>query len=337
MSTRIDNNQMVDFTTAINKVPRAWNLLDSMGLAETQGISTLTAAVDVIQERDGQIGDKRRGSNRQEVGAESVITKHLSTSFFPLDSALRPQDVQNLRKFGTENDLDTMGDAAMRAMERIRRLQGNLREKALMEAIKGSSYSPNGTTEVYDYYSVFEVSALQKTVFFDLTNTASDPLAKAEEAYGHIIDNAQDSAASYEVVALCDRAFFTKLLANDTFMQAYLYTQSQVNPLRDRVGGTGPYRQFSHGGVLYIEYVGKFNGVPLIPVDTAYFLPKGIEDMFNVYHSPADTIADANTVGQELYMWTEETRRKLVVESETSFIAVNARPELVITASSNAS
>lgn len=335
MTTRIDSNFMQDFTVAINKVPRGWNLLDELNLATTDGISTTTANVDVVTEKTGVFGDSRRGGPRNFVGSESVITKPLATTFFTLDGVVRPTDLQNLRKWGTENELQD-GDTAVRnIMERLRRYHGALREKALMEAIKGANYAPNGTTEAYNYYTVF--GQTQKTIAFDLAGS-SDPIAKAEEAWGHIIDNADDGASSYEVIAICGTGFFAGLLANDVFQAAFTYQQDRPNPLRDRVGGGSIYREFTYGNVRYIEYRGAFGGTKLVADDKAYFLPLGIMDHFAFYHSPADHLDYMNTTGQETYMWIhrDPKGRKIDVESETSFICVNHRPELVVLADSGA-
>lgn len=337
MSARIDNSQMMDFTAAINKVPRAWNLLEQLAIADTVGVATETASVDVVTEKTGTIGDSRRGGQRNNVGAESVISKNLTIPFFSLDGAVRPTDIQNLRKWGTENELETVDGAVMRTMERIRRYQTSLREKATMTAVQGASYSPNGTTEVYDYYNVFGVTGKKLEVAFDLANATTDPAAKAEQAFGHIIDNADDGANSYEVVALCGTGFFSKLLSNDTFKQAYLYFQSQVNPLRERAGGNSIFREFVYGNVKYIEYRGAFNGAALIPTEEAFFMPVGISDMFQVVHAPADHLDYVNTVGQETYMWINREPRKVTVESETAMLAINTRPELVVRATSAAS
>ena len=52
--------------------------------------------------------------------------------------------------------------------------------------------------------------------------------------------------------------------------------------------------------------------------------------MFQLHYAPADTIEDANEIAREAYIWLEETRRTAKVESETSVVAVNTRPELVV-------
>lgn len=335
MTTRIDNNQLQNFSHAVNKIPRAWNLLDSLGLAETVPVNTETVSVDVVQEKTDTFGDARRGGPRGFVEAETVITKPLSIPFFPLDSAIRPTDLQNLRQWGTEDAPQTVDMALTRIMERLRRYQGALREKALVEALMGNAYAPNGTVAAQNYYTIFEETQTQ--VAFDLTNTAVNPAGKAEEAWGAIIDNAQDGQSNYDVIAICGSGFFQKLIEHPDVVNAYTYYQSTQEPLRQRLGGGSIYREFVWQNVRYIEYRGSFGGTALLPVEEAWFFPLGIEDMFKVYHAPADTIDAVNTMGQELYMFVRRTDRKVDVESETSLLCVNSRPSLVVRATSAAS
>lgn len=337
MPTRQDNNLLQDFTVAINKIPRAWNLLDSMNIAETVGVTSETVNVDVVTEKTNTFGDARRGGQRNFVEAESVITKPLSIPFFPLDGVVRPTDLQNLRMWGTEDQPQTVNDAVERVMMRLRRYQGAIREKALVEAVKGSAYAPNGTVAAQDYYTIFGETKTQ--VAFDLTNAAVDVKAKIEEAWGTVIDNADDGASSYEVVALCGTGFFNKLIDNAGAKDAYTYYSSTQEPLRNRQGGGSIYREFVFMNVKFIEYRGAFNGSALLPTEEAFFFPTGIEDMFKVYHAPADHLDFVNQEGEELYMFLNRASngRKIDVESETALLAVNHRPNLVIQATSAAS
>jgi len=320
-----------DLTSAINKMPPVWTLVSSLGLFSKEFGETEFVTVDVITEKVGLIKDKRRGGPRNYTDAEDAIVKRLEIPFFPLDGGIRPSDLQNLRKYGTANDTVKLNEVRERVMRRIRANHAATSEKAMMEAIKGLAYAPDGTTTAYNYYTVF--GQTQKTVNFDLAGSG-DPIAKAEEARLHIAEEAQDGGSSYEITALCSKGFFSKLLQNADFREAYTYFESQNNPLRDRTGRGGAnsvYREFVHGNVRYIEYPFKdADGVDFIPTDEAFMMPVGIEDMFRQHFAPSDTVEGANVTAQEIYMWEMTDRRKVEIESESSFLCVNYRPELVV-------
>lgn len=324
-TTRKSEFIIQDFTFEINKIPRPWSLVDSMDMFTVNNVVTDTVTVDVTQEKTDVIGDVRRGSDRTKVGPETTIAKPLSVPFFTLDGAVTPVDIQNLRRAGTADDPETLSNAQMKIMERIRRYHGALKEKALVEAILGSTYAPNGTIGTQNYFTTFGTS--QVTVDFAFSVGTTDVLGKAEEAWGSIIDNAQDGGTSYEIVALCSPGWFADFISHPKVAGAYEQYAANPNPNRVRVGGQSIYRQFEHGNVLYIEYRGAFNGTALIPADEAYFMPVGIMDMFNLYYAPSDTLAAVNQPGQELYMQTVESinGRRIDIESETALLAVNSR------------
>ncbi|WNO47286.1 hypothetical protein [Vibrio phage vB_VibM_10AMN] len=324
-----------DLTAAVNKMPPVWTLVSSLNLFDKEFGETEFVTVDVIQEKIGLIDDKRRGGPRNYTNSEDAIVKRLEIPFFPLDGGIRPSDLQNLRKYGTANDTVKLNEVRERVMRRVRMNHSATSEKAMVQAVKGLAYAPSGTTEQYNYYTVF--GQTQKEVFFDLAGSG-DPIEKAEEARLHITENAQDGGSSYEVTALCSKGFFAKLLKNADFKEAYTYFESQPNPLRTRVGGNSVYREFVHGNVRYIEYAFKdADGNDFIETDIAYMMPVGMDGMFRQHFAPADTVDDANTTAQEIYMWEKRDRRKVEIESESSFLCVNYRPELVVKCSAAAS
>lgn len=330
--TRKSDFVIQDFTQEINKLPRVWSLVDSMNMFTTHNVTSENITVDVTTEKTDVIGDVRRGSDRTKVGPETTVVKALTVPFFTLDGAVTPTDLQNLRKVGTANDAATVADARIRIMERIRRYHGALREKVLVEALLGNAFIPNGTVAAQNYFTIFNES--QVTLDFVFSSATTDILGKAEEAWASIIDNADDGSGTYEIVALCSPGWFSSFISHPKVAGAYEDYTSRANPNRVRPGSTSIFRQFEHGNVLYIEYRGAFAGTFLIPADEAYFFPKGIESMFDLYFAPGDLLDAVNTPGQELYMIevTDPRGRRLDIESDSAILAVNNRPGLVIKA-----
>lgn len=325
--------QLLDYTGEINKIPRLWNLLDSLGIFDTEGVQTDFVNVDITQDKTLPIGDQRRGGERNFNAAAQTTPFTLHMPFFPLDDSIRPSDLQNLRQIGTAQDPARVAALRLKIMEQLRRKQGATREKALANALQGLSYAPNGTTTAYNYYTTF--GQTQVSVDFDFGNATANPMAKAEIARASIVDNAQDGAGAYTVTAICGPTWFQKLIDHPMVREAYTFFTSTQDPLRSRnaMGSRdGIYRDFIYGDVHYIEYRGSFAGTALIPADQAFMFPAGIADMFKVFHGPADHLDYVNSVGQELYMfeYREQSGRRMHIESETAMIAVNYRPELVI-------
>lgn len=326
MIVRDGNFTLIDYTPEIQLLPRKWQLISNMNLFTTHYVSTTVAQAGRIQEITTLFGARSRNGERNFIDSENVLAKNFNIPFFPLDRAITAADIQNFRAYQTPNAPKTVQDEVIRVMDRIKRSHALLKERAMVEAIKGSSYvGPNGVGTVYNYYTEFGVS--QPLAPVDFTNALVDPSETIETSVrAKITTAAQNEADEYVVVGICSPKWFSALINHPLVREAYKFYQSQQDPLRERLGGLGNYRSFSFKGVSYIEYTSGY-----ITDGEAYFFPTGISDQFRLYYAPANDAALANEVGQELYLWfkQDDFNRKYKVESETSMLAVNTRPELV--------
>ena len=329
-NTRKDDFGIVDLGATLELVPRQFRLITGMDLFETHlGTSTI-AQIERVDEVVGDIAARRRGGERNYVGSERAQIKNLNIPFFPLDKGITAADVQNFRRYFTPDAPKTVQDVVTRVVRRIRLTHETLREKALFAAVLGKSYAPGDTTCQYDYYKLWGVS--QKSIEIDPKNAAQDPMEVIEDARLHIALQAGDNAGAYNIIALCSPKFFSALVHHPLVELAYTYYSSSQEPLRRRLGAGGEqsiYRVFEHKGMTFIEDISGN-----IPDGEARLMPMGIDQMFQLHFAPADTLEDANTPAQELYMWYKHSAylREQKIESETSMLAVNTRPELVVKA-----
>ena len=327
--TRTSTVELIDLTDKINKIPRTPSVFDQLLDVSDESVTTTTVQVDVVQRNLDLMVAQRRGGERTNIKNASYITKSFVAPFFTLDGAIKPTDLQNLRQAGTANDVETVDNVRLNIMEDTRRYHKALRQKAVAEAIKGLSYVGNDLYPVYNYYTEFGVS--KTTVPFDFTSATMDPMKQAEIARRAIVDNAQDGASGYQIVCLCGYKFFDGLLANPTFREAYQSYLNGAQPLRDRMGGNSNIRQMEHGSIVYIDVSSeKLGGAALLGDNDGYFIPVGIPDMFRAFYAPGDLIDEVNKPGKEIYMIEKRDYRSVKMETETSMIVVNTRPELVV-------
>ena len=322
---------LLDYSKEINKFPKVWDLISGMGLFSDHNIETTVAQVEFVQEKLADIQARARGGERNYVTSEDAQTVNLTVPFYPLDKAIRAADIQNFREYGTGNVSKTVMTEVARSMNRVRKSHSSLRESLMAKAIQGIGKNAGGVGHDVNYYTAF--GQTKTSINVDLSSADVDPSVVAETARRQIIKTAQDdkgSHASYYTIAICGEKYFSNLIANINIEEAYKYFSSEQDPLRRRLGMNDEgdsVRVFRYKGVTYIEDLsGNF------PEDKAYMFPQGMEEMFRTYYSPADDVEYANTKGQELYLWYKEDRfnRKHKVESESSMLCVNTRPELVI-------
>jgi hypothetical protein len=331
MTARNGDFGVLDFTPLVELTPRIPKLLSSLGLIQNVVMGETTIAqVERVTEALDTIQARARGGDRNFAGRENAIVRNFNIPFFPLDSRFTANEIQDLREYGTSDTPTTVESRVLRSMQRVRNSHTNTYEKALYAALKGSSFSPSYTQGQYSYFTEFGVS--QKTFPIDFTNDAIDPRITVEkQARKHIIDNAKDNGDSYKVIAIVGSGFFNSLITHPLVQAAYDSYPSESEPLRKRLGGDLINRSFDTSGVTYIEDISGE-----IADGDGYFLPLGISTMFQAQYAPADSVLWANTPAQEMYVFLDESNHRVSkVETESSFIVVNTRPELVPKATGN--
>lgn len=315
--------QLQDFTSEVNLIPRKWNLFSEnamfSGLFTEVRNSTDNISVDVIQEATNTYGDTRRGGERNSLGNESATEYPFKVPLFTLDGRLTARDLQNVREYGTAQDVMTEMSGRMRIMTRLRRYQGALMEKIMVQAVMGQGYAPNATTTQYNYYTQF--GRTQRTVDFVFSNANTEVGEQLETAYGHIIDNAQNDSGSYRIMVLCSPGWFTDFIKHPNVAGAYEDYMSRNNPNRERAGDdTSIYRTFEHYNFTFVEYRGAFGGTSLVTADEAFMFPMGIDDMFELHYAPGDLLDAVNEPAQDMYMIERRDHRRLIVESDTAML-----------------
>ena len=326
--------EMVDYTDECLLIPNQWGLLNTLGLFSQEGVAQNTVTFDKTARTLGLLEDTVRGERVRWNKGETSQLHSFYIPHFTLDDRILPEDIQDKRKVGS-TDAESLDNVRMKKLERIRKSHAATLEYARALALRGLAYAPNNTVS-YNWYT--ELGVTQKSVAFDLLNHATEVIEKGEEVIAHIQDNAQNGAVISDIVGIASPEFFAKLIKQANVKDAYTYYASSQEPRRERLG-TGLNRTFEYGGITYIEYRGSFNGQRLVPADECYFIPRGMAEEFVTTFGPAHHIDYVNTVGREAYVfeYADTKGRGYDIESETNFLIVMRRPELIVKAVSGAS
>lgn len=328
--------ELVDYTQELMLIPNQWGLLNELGIFRSEPVSQHSVTVESRDGTLGLIGDRVRGARNNMNSDDTRSLRSFPIPHFPLDDAIKPEDVQGKRAYGSPDAVETEAAVMARKMEKIRMNHAVTLEAARCFAITdGAIYAPNGTVAA-NFYTDFGVT--RKEVAFDLAPATTDVIAKGEEVVAHIQDNILSGEVVTSVLALCSPEFFAALISQAGVKEAYKYYTSTQEPMRARLG-SGLYRRFVHGGVEYVEYRGSYNGTKLIPTNEAYFIPLGTTDTFVTHFSPANKFSHVNTLGEEAYIFQYKnvTDSEITIESESNFLNLVRRPQAVVRATKNAS
>jgi hypothetical protein len=321
--------EIQDFTAELLLVPNQWGLINELGIFREESVSQHSITVESRNGTLGLITDQVRGARNLVNKDDTRTLRSFAIPHFPLDDAIKPEDVVGKRAYGSPDAAETEAAVIARKLERIRMNHAVTMEAARAYAItNGAIYAPSGTV-VGNYYTDFGVT--RKEIDFALGTTTSDVLGKSEEGLDHIQTNIQSGEVVSNVVVLCSPTFFAKLISHATIKEAFKYYSSTQEPLRQRLG-SGLYRRFVYGGVEYIEYKGSYNGQALIPAGDAYMLPQGTSDVFLSYFSPSNKFASIGTLGEQAYVYTYKSPNdsEITIESESNHLHLVRRPQSVV-------
>ncbi len=287
---------MANLTAAINLLPNRYGRLESLNLFPVKPVRFRQI---LIEEKNGvlnllptlPVGSPGTVGQRDKRKMRSFVVPHI-----PHDDVVLPDEVQGLRAFGSETELETVAGVMARHLETMRNKHAITLEHLRMGALKGIILDADGST-LYNLYDEFGIAP--KSINFALATDSTNVRQKCVDTLAHIEQNLLGEFMT-GVRCLCSQEFFEKLIAHPKVEKAYeLFQQGAV--LRDDVRAG-----FTFGGIVFEEYRGQAtdgSGATrrFIAAGEAHAFPVGTIDTFGTYVAPADFNETVNTLGQPLY------------------------------------
>jgi hypothetical protein len=115
-----DAFNMVALTAAINRIPNNYGRLEQLNLMPAEGVRTRTI---LIEEMSGvlnllptmPVGAPSSLGTQGKRKVRSFVIPHI-----PHDDVVLPEEVQGLRAFGSENDLEALSNLIARKLQNMR-------------------------------------------------------------------------------------------------------------------------------------------------------------------------------------------------------------------------
>lgn len=322
-----DAFNMVALTAAINKIPNNYGRLEQLNLMPAEGVRTRTI---LIEEMSGvlnllptmPVGAPGSLGTQGKRKVRSFVIPHI-----PHDDVVLPEEVQGLRAFGSENDLEALSNLIAKKLQNMRNKHAITLEHLRMGALKGVILDADAST-IYDLYSEFGIT--QKTVNFALTTNTTEVISKVLEVKRHIEDNLRGEFMT-GIMCLCSQGFFDALTTHSKVKEAYQRWQN------GQILFTDNRTNFSFGGVVFEEYRGQAtdaagNVRKFVADDEAHFFPLGTASTFRTFYAPADFNETANTLGLPLYakQAARKFERGTEVHTQSNPLPICLRPEVLV-------
>lgn len=287
---------MASLTTAINLLPNRYGRVEQLGLFAPKPVRTRQILVEEYAGRlnllptrppgsPGTVGE--RGTRR----LRSFVVPHI-----PHDDVVLPEEVQGIRAFGSETEMEAISGVMARHLDTMRNKHAITLEHLRMGALKGQILDADGST-LYDLFAEFGLS--QTAINFDLANANSDIKGHCYELLTEVEENLMGEFMT-GLHVLCSPEFFRALTGHKAVKEAYAQWQQGAILINDLRAG------FSFCGINFEEYRGQASDPSgtvrrFIAAGQAHAFPMGTVDTFATYFAPADFNETANTLGQALY------------------------------------
>lgn len=322
---------MVSLTDSINKVPFLPGRIGQLGLFREQGVATTSV---LVEEREGSltlVETTARGAPAVQNTHNKRKARSLTVPHIALEDTILADEVQNLRAFGSDSQLEGVQQVVNDRLEEMARKLDATLEHLRIGAIMGKILDADGTTVLYDLFQEFGVTQ-QTEIDFDLDNAS--PTAGAIKKKCHDVKRKIEDelgATPYgHIHAICGSAFFDDLVTHSEVSAAY---DRYLDGLFLREGQARG--SFEYAGIVFEEYRGRVGSVDFTDTNKAHFFPVGVPGLFRQYNAPADFVETVNTIGLPRYAkQAQDTQfnRWVTLHTQSNPLPICTRPRVLMKA-----
>jgi hypothetical protein len=318
---------MTSLTSAINLLPNMYGRLEELKLFPQKSVRTRSICVE---ERNGVLGllpTKNLNSEATFAGSEKRKVRSFEIPHIPHDDVVLPEEVQGIRAFGSETELQAMAGIVADHLQAMRNRHAITLEHLRMGALKGYVLDADGSTLV-DLYSAFGITP--KVVSFALGTATTDVKKKCLEVVRHVEDNLRGEYMS-GIRCLVSADFFDALTSHKNVKEAYERWQDGAAFRDDMRSG------FTFGGITFEEYRGQATDPTgavrkFIAEGEGHCFPTGTSESFVTYFAPASFNETVNTMGLPLYakQCPRKFERGIDLHTQSNPLPMCLRPAILV-------
>lgn len=299
-------------TAAINNIEQPPMRLAELGIFEERGIRTTSIEIEF---KDGEIiivPEKERGADGTHTEDRERKLFTFKAVHLPLEASIYADDVQNLRAFGSESELEQLDELIDEKLEDHKLSIDATIEYQRIGALMGKVLGAKGNV-LYDLFKVFGISSTANkheiTFGTGLRQQLRDVKRQSKKN--------QKGIKGKRYRGLCSASFMDDLLEDPDFIASF-ERKEDGQPLREDMR-EGVYWQ----GVWWEEYDDEVDNKKLIPDGEAIVFPEDKPKLLLTRFAPANYKDTVNTTGLPYYTNSEPKRMNKGVDLESQSNPIN--------------
>jgi len=341
VDTHFSTTQLAE---AIETIPNVYGLLSTLSnpdgspLWAEKGIKDRAVKIDIKAQGISIIQTSPLGTPAPAADQpDDRSVRMLPTFRHAKMDAMLIEELRGVRSFGTDIDPEDANKIVFERYQKLLLEHRQTKEFLRFGALNGDVYDANGTSLLYNVYTLMEEQ--QKAIEWDLDNaTAVDPI---QEGNDELLDHMEQNALGEPVqgiIKICSPGYIKSMQQNKDFREAFKYFAnqgSQINPNRQSLR-----RPFEFKDVIYLRHTGfcsfkKKDGSVIthkfLRDNEAIAIPLGTQNVFRTYFGPAEWDAPGMD-GVEMHAKLDPMKLDLGVEMHTFSYQLNTilKPRLVV-------
>lgn len=327
---------LIGMSKAVALLPNRYNRL---GPIFTPGpISTTSVAVEQKNGTLSIVRSRPRGAAADKIIADKRSMRYFGVPHLPTEDVLLPEDFQNVRMFGTENEAETMANIMAAKLQKMKDTLDQTREHLRMGALKGIILDADGST-LYNLNTEFAITAASAagdvgkylTVDFALDDEDTDVRGKCIDVAHHIERNLRGEMMT-AIRVFVDKTFYEALVSHPNVEKAYAAYQIANQNL------AGDYRQrFDFGGLVFEVYSAAWTDLDgtarlAIASGEGHAFPEGTANTFEEVIAPGNFVEAVNTLGIPYYAKQEPRKFGAGIDlwAESNVLPLCKRPAVLV-------
>jgi len=299
-SMDIFNNSAFSMTSlsgVANKLDYQPQLLGELGIFEPMPVRTRTVFVD---RRDGAltlVPTSATGEAPSELKGDDRDAVPLKTTRLAKGFTLYAEEVQGIRAFGSETELEQVQGEYLRRLARVRGDIELTHEHHRLGALQGKLLDADGSSVIYDYFDRFDV-AEAAAINFALTTESTDVRGICNQVIRAMARSSRGAfTPNTQVHALAGDTLYDLLINHKQVRDTYTGWSAAAD-LRQ---GTA-FQAFTYGGITWHNYRGTDDGSTVgVAANEAKFFPVNAPGVFKKAMAPAEFGPYVNTLGMDTY------------------------------------
>lgn len=318
----LNNSEVVDRTSAIERIPFKNGLIGAMDLYRTEVVRTDTITFDVREKSFAILDDHLRNVAQKNSTEDNPFKMHtLAVPHYPIVKTLGREKLAGVRGFDKESEV-IIGNAIAQELE-VQAERHDIHEEYLKAQMTINGVVVTNNYGTFDMATEFDVERPTATVASD--TMLEDLQAAMRLSKANLLTGGR--VAGY--VLFASPAMFNALIKSPDILTAYQFSQSGMNPLRNELGTVANgYTMFRFGNIDVILYDDAFQDkdgktITILEDGKGVLVPR--TKLGATVYAPASTLSGLGKVGSKRFAQTfrDPKDRYVEVESEQSTLVIN--------------